>query len=60
MIKNFIKKTMPYTKVGIKYGVSDNAIRKWLKAYGINKATLSQARGIPLEGAETSGEVQPF
>ena len=53
-------KTMPYTKVGIKYGVSDNAIRKWLKAYGINKATLSQARGIPLEGAETSGEVQPF
>lgn len=26
-------KTMPYTKVGNKYGVSDNAIRKWLKAY---------------------------
>jgi len=26
---------MPYTKVGIKYGVSDNAVRKWAKAYGI-------------------------
>ena len=22
-----------YTRTGIKYGVSDNAVRKWLKAY---------------------------
>lgn len=27
--------TMPYTKVGIKYGVSDNAVRKWAKIYEI-------------------------
>ena len=25
--------TMPYTKVGKKYGVSDNCIRKWIKNY---------------------------
>jgi 5-methylcytosine-specific restriction endonuclease McrA len=25
---------LPYTQVGEKYGVSDNAVRKWLKAYG--------------------------
>lgn len=29
-------KSMPMTKVGKKYGVSDNAIRKWCKTYGIN------------------------
>ena len=27
--------TMPMTKIGTKYGVSDNAIRKWCKSYGI-------------------------
>ncbi len=26
-------KTLPYTKVGLKYGVSDNTIRKWIKKY---------------------------
>jgi len=26
-------KIMPYTKVGAKYNVSDNAIRKWIKTY---------------------------
>ena len=29
--------TMPYTKVGKKYGVSDNCIRKWIKQYQKNK-----------------------
>ena len=24
---------MPFTQIGIKYGVSDNAIRKWCKSY---------------------------
>lgn len=26
---------MPFTKIASLYGVSDNAIRKWYKAYGI-------------------------
>lgn len=26
---------MPMTKIGLKYGVSDNAIRRWCKGYGI-------------------------
>lgn len=26
---------MPYTKIGEKFGVSDNAVRKWAKKYGI-------------------------
>lgn len=31
--------SMPMTKVGNKYGVSDNAVRKWCKSYGLpNKA----------------------
>ena len=30
-------KTLPYTKVGKKYGVSDNCIRKWIKQYQKNK-----------------------
>ena len=29
-------KTLPYTKVGKKYGVSDNCIRKWIKQYKKN------------------------
>ena len=29
-------KTLPYTKVGLKYGVSDNCIRKWIKQYQKN------------------------
>jgi hypothetical protein len=29
--------TTPYTKIGELYGVSDNAIRKWAKSYGILK-----------------------
>ena len=27
---------MPMTKIGKKYGVSDNAIRKWCRSCGIN------------------------
>lgn len=30
MIKEF-----PFTKIGEKYGVTDNAIRKWCKAYNL-------------------------
>lgn len=29
-------RTLPYTQVGVKYGVSDNSIRKWLKQYRQN------------------------
>ena len=29
-------KNMPLTKIGEKYGVSDNCIRKWLKNYDPN------------------------
>lgn len=45
-------------KVAKKYGVSDNAIRKWMKSLGIKKSTMSQAGGTPSEGAETTGEVK--
>lgn len=50
--------TMSMVAVGRKYGVSDNAVRKWLSKLSV-KPTLSQAGGTPPEGAETSGEVQP-
>jgi len=49
--------TMSMVKVGIKYGVSDNAVRKWLKLYGISKSIMSRAFSELEEGAETSGEV---
>lgn len=29
--------TMPYVAIGKKYKVSDNAVRKWLKTYGVSK-----------------------
>ena len=44
-------------KVGAKYGVSDNAIRKWMKTYGITKPTISPAESTLPEGSETTGEV---
>ena len=47
-----------YSGTGRKYGVSDNAVKKWVQSYGIVKATLSQASGTPEEGATTSGEVK--
>lgn len=49
---------MSWVAIGRKYGVSDNAIRKWAKTYGIDKATLSQAESTLSEGAETTGEVE--
>lgn len=32
-------RTLPWTKIGIKYGVCDNTIRKWAARYGIIKPT---------------------
>ncbi len=29
-------KELGYVKVGEKYGVSDNAVRKWIKSYGLD------------------------
>lgn len=43
--------------IGKKYGVSDNAVRKWMKRYGIHKAILSQVVDTSTKGAETTGEV---
>lgn len=34
-------KSTSYVAVGKEYGVSDNAIRKWVKAYGIDPKTLT-------------------
>jgi predicted nucleic acid-binding Zn ribbon protein len=51
--------TMSLVRVGKKYGVSDNAVRKWMKRYKIHKTTLSRATDTLVEGAETTGEVQP-
>lgn len=50
--------SMSMVKVGNKYGVSDNAIRKWIKRYKSSMPTLSQAESTLSEGAETSGEVK--
>ena len=33
-LKTLIR-TMPFTKIGQKFGVSDNSIRKWCKRYGL-------------------------
>lgn len=49
--------TKSYLELGRHFGVSNNAVKKWAKQYGLSKPTLSQAKGTPLEGAETSGEV---
>jgi len=41
--KNQLKQdieNMPFTKIGKKYGVSDNAVRKWARQYGL-PATLT-------------------
>ena len=48
---------MSFLAIGRKYGVSDNAVRKWAKQYGIDMQTLSQARRTRLEGSETTGGV---
>lgn len=49
--------SMSWEAIGRKYNVSSNAVRKWAKAYKLDKATLSQAIDTSVEGAETSGEV---
>ena len=33
-LKSLIK-TIPYTRIGKMFGVSDNSIRKWAKSYGL-------------------------
>jgi hypothetical protein len=40
------------------YSVSDNAVRKWIRAENACMPTLSQAACTHAEGAETSGEVK--
>lgn len=35
-------KSMGYLQVGKLYGVSDNAIRKWVKSYGLNPKDIKQ------------------
>lgn len=35
-------KDIPYYKLCKKYGVSDNALRKWVKSYGYNPKTLTK------------------
>lgn len=47
-----------WTALGKKYGVSDNAVRGWVKNYGLLLPILSQAGSTLPEGAETTGEVQ--
>lgn len=48
-------KSMNYCAVGRKYGVSDNAIRKWERSYVGNRQTiLSQAVDTSTEGATTT------
>lgn len=36
--------TTPYTKIGEIYGVSDNAVRKWARSYGILKNKLKRVK----------------
>lgn len=36
----FLLKHSNYTRVAGMYGVSDNAVRKWVKSYGLNPKTL--------------------
>lgn len=50
--------SMSMETIARKHGVSSNAVRKWLKDYERDMATLSQAEGTPSEGAETSGAVK--
>lgn len=46
--------TMSMEAIGRKYGISGNAVKKWIKKY---KATPCQAPNTFGEGVETSGEV---
>ena len=35
-LESLIRADIPFTTLGRKYGVSDNAVRKWAKAYGLS------------------------
>ena len=45
--------------IGRLFGVSNTAVKKWAREYGITKPTLSRATDTSVEGAETSGAVKP-
>ena len=45
-------KTLSFVKVGKKYGVCDNTIRKWLKAYGVDPKTIHA--GLDAQGRKKS------
>lgn len=45
-------------QIGKMYGVSNNAIKKWAKQYGIYKSTCSRVAGTPTKGSTTSGEIE--
>ncbi len=54
----FLNSNEPSLQLGKKYGVSDNAIRKWCKSYNIDvKAIRSRASDKSEEGSETTGVV---
>lgn len=48
---------MGLSGTGRKYGVSGNAVKKWVKNIEFEKAILSRASSTLEEGAQTSGEV---
>ena len=57
IVRDF-KTCRSFVKLGKLYGVSDNAIRKWVKSYGVDPKTISsRSYGKPQEGSETSGVV---
>lgn len=43
-----------YVKTGKKYEVSDNAVRKWIKFYGLNPSLVQKNRMFPYEGKDIS------
>lgn len=53
-----ISSGMTWCALGRKYGVSNNAVKKWAKKYGILEITPSLVEGAPSKGVETTGEVQ--
>jgi len=56
-LKKDILEIANWTKIGKRYGVTDNAVRKWARAYGLLPIILSQANSTLLEGAETTGGI---
>lgn len=51
--------THSFNQIGKRFGVTHGAVKKWAERYGLLTTILSRAAGTPVEGAETSGEVQP-